>query len=179
MRLTPDTVFEAGKPENIMVDVRIEVEGVFNANGIIVAEEVELGTGVEINGTVTRGLVADNTFEVDGQTVRLTHDTEFVGGRARRHRRSVCPSRSKAPLMRAGVLVAAVVDFFIDLEGIITRGLAADNTFEVDGQTVRLTDDTVFEGGTAADIAIGVPVEVEGFFDEEGVLVAIEVDFNP
>jgi hypothetical protein len=112
VRLTSDTVFEVGKPDNITVDVRIEVEGVFNADGIILAEEVELGTGIEINGTVT-------------------------------------------------------------------RGLGADNTFEVDGQTARLTDDTVFVGGTATDIAIGVPVDVEGFIDEEGVLVATEVDFNP
>jgi hypothetical protein len=43
---------------------------------------------------------------------------------------------------------------------------------------VRLTPDTVFVGGTATDIAIGVLVEIEGFIDEEGVLVAIEVDFN-
>jgi hypothetical protein len=42
---------------------------------------------------------------------------------------------------------------------------------------VRLTEDTVFEGGTEADLAIGVPVEVEGRFDAEGVFVATEIEF--
>jgi hypothetical protein len=77
-----------------------------------------------------------------------------------------------------GVLVAAAIDFFIDLEGIITRVISAD-LFEVDGQRVRLTPLTVFERGTAADIAVGVGVEVAGFFDEEDVLVAAEIDLFP
>jgi Domain of unknown function (DUF5666) len=175
VQLTPDTVFEAGKPDNITVDVRIEVEGVFDANGIIVAEEVELGTGVEINGTVTRDL-ADNTFEVDGQTVRITRNTVFLGGERTDIEVGVSIEVEGA-FNESGVLVAAVVDFFVDVEGIITQGLTAENTFEVGDETVRITSDTVFEGGTATDIAIGVLVEVEGFRDEEGVLVAIEIEF--
>jgi hypothetical protein len=177
VRLTPDTVFEAGKPENIMVDVRIEVEGVFNAAGIIVAEEVELGTGVEINGTVTRGLVG-KTFEVDGQTVRIIpRKTEFVGcmGRNIKVGESI---EVEGAFDEAGVFVAAVVDSFDDLEGIITQGLI-DNIFEVDGQTVRIIGRTEFEGGSEADIMEGVRVEAEGCIDEDGVLVATEVDFNP
>jgi type IV secretory pathway VirB3-like protein len=177
VRLTSDTVFEAGKPDNIAVDVRIEVEGVFDAAGIIIAEAVELGTGVEINGTVTRGLATDNTFEVDDQPVRLTPDTVFVGGTASDITVGV-PIEVEGAFDNTGVFVAAVVDFFDDLEGTITQGLTGD-TFAVDDQPVRLTPDTVFVGGTASDIAIGVPVEVEGFLDEEGVLVATEVEFIP
>ena len=177
VRLTSDTVFEAGKPDNIAVDVRIEVEGVFDAAGIIIAEAVELGTGVEINGTVTRGLATDNTFEVDDQPVRLTPNTVFVGGTASDMTVGV-PIEVEGAFDNTGVFVAAVVDFFDDLEGTITQGLTGD-TFEVDDQPVRLTPDTVFVGGTASDIAIGVPVEVEGFLDEEGVLVATEVEFIP
>jgi hypothetical protein len=71
-----------------------------------------------------------------------------------------------------------VVDSFDDLEGIITQGLI-DNTFEVDGQTVRIIGRTEFEGGSEADIMEGVRVEAEGCIDEDGVLVATEVDFNP
>jgi hypothetical protein len=176
VRLTPGTVFEVGTPDNIAVDVRLEVEGVFDANGIIVAEEVELGAGIEIQGPITQGLTADNTFEVGGQTVRLTSDTVFVGG----ERTDIMVGvhvEVEGAFDETGALVATVVDFFIDLEGIITQGLTADNTFEVDGQTVRLTPDTELVGGTASDIAIGVPVDVEGFLDEAGVFVAIEVEF--
>jgi hypothetical protein len=64
----------------------------------------------------------------------------------------------------------------IELQGIITRVLASD-TFEVNGQPVQLTPAAVFEGGTAFDLAINAPVEVEGFFNAKGVLVAVEIDF--
>jgi hypothetical protein len=64
----------------------------------------------------------------------------------------------------------------IELQGIITRVLASD-TFEVNGQPVQLTPAAVFEGGTAFDLAINAPIEVEGFFNAKGVLVAVEIDF--
>jgi hypothetical protein len=63
-------------------------------------------------------------------------------------------------------------------EGSITRLISAD-TFEPSGQPVRLTPETVFEGGTAADLAVNVRVEVEGRFDTESVLVATEIAFLP
>jgi hypothetical protein len=176
VRLTDDTVFEVGAPDNITVDVRIEVEGVFDADGIIIAQEVELGTGVEIQGTITRGLAADNTFEVNGQAVRFTEDTVFEGGTADDIAIDV-PVEVEGAFDAEGVLVAAIIDFFVDIEGTITQVISAD-TFEVNGQQrVRFTDDTVFEGGTADDIAIGVPVEVEGRFDAGDVLVATEIEF--
>jgi hypothetical protein len=176
VRLTSDTVFEAGTAANIAVDVRIEVEGVFDADGIIVAEEVELGAGIEFQGIITQGLSADNTFVVDAQRVRLTVDTVFIGGMVSDIAVGV-PVEVEGAFTADGVLVAAVIDFFVDLEGIVTQGLAADNTFEVDGQRVRVTDDTVFEGGTETNITIGMPVEVEGRFDEDNVLVATEIEF--
>ena len=49
--------------------------------------------------------------------------------------------------------------------------------FEIDGQLVQITPDTVFEGGTAANIAVNVQVDVEGFFDADDVFVATEIDF--
>ncbi len=55
--------------------------------------------------------------------------------------------------------------------------MTAPHLFEVNGQPVRLTPNTVFEGGTAADLALNVPVEVTGFFDGEQVLVATEIEF--
>jgi hypothetical protein len=42
---------------------------------------------------------------------------------------------------------------------------------------VLFTPDTVFEWGTAADLAVDVPVEVEGFLDENGILVAVVIEF--
>jgi hypothetical protein len=169
-------VFERWTADNIAVDVRVEVEGSFNKAGIIVAAEVEFGAGIEIEGTITRVRSA-NLFEVDGQLVRLTPLTVFEGGTADDIAVDV-HVEVEGSFDEKGVLVAAAIDFFIDLEGIITRVISAD-LFEVDGQRVRLTPLTVFERGTAADIAVGVGVEVAGFFDEEDVLVAAEIDLFP
>jgi hypothetical protein len=174
VRLTPGTVFERGTAADLAVNVSIEVEGFFAADGIVVVEEVELGAGVELQGIITRVTSAD-TFEVNGRPVRSTPDTVFEGGTAADLAVDV-PVEVEGFFDEDGVLVATEIDFLIDIEGIITRITSAD-TFEVNGQPVRFTPDTVFEGGTAADLAVDVPVEVEGFFDEDGVLVATEIGF--
>jgi Domain of unknown function (DUF5666) len=137
-----------------------------------------LGTGVEIQGTITRGLSADNTFEVNGQTVRLTPAIVFVGGTAADIAVGM-HVEVEGTFAADGVLDTAVVDFTVDIEGSITRDLSADDTFEVDGQVVQLTPATVFEGGTAADIAVDVRVEVAGRFDAENRFVAAEIEFLP
>jgi hypothetical protein len=107
--------------------------------------------------------------------VRFTLDTVFEGGTAADLAVDV-PVEVEGFFATDGVLVATEINFLIDLEGIITRVTSAD-TFEVNGQPVRFTPDTVFEGGTAADLAVDVPVEVEGFFATDGVLVATEIEF--
>ena len=176
IRVTPNTVFERGTVDNIAVDARVEVEGVFNKAGTIVAEEVEFGAGIELEGTITRVLSA-STFEVNGQRVQIIPGTVFEGGTADDIAVDV-HVEVEGSFDEKGVLVAAEIDFFSDLEGIITRVLSAD-LFEVDGQLVRLTPLTVFERGTAANIAVGVGVEVAGFLDAEGTFVAAEIDFLP
>jgi hypothetical protein len=175
VRLTDETVFEVGTAANIVVDVGIEVEGIFDADGVIIAQEVELGTGVEIQGTITRALSDDNTFEVNSQRVRFTDDTVFAGGTEADLAIGV-PVEVEGAFAADGVLVAAVIEFFVDIEGIITQ-IISEDTFAVNGRRVRFTDDTVFAGGTEADLAIGVPVEVEGRFDAEDILVATEIEF--
>lgn len=60
------------------------------------------------------------------------------------------------------------------VQGLITR-FASASDFDVDGHAVSTSASTVFEGGTAADLALNVQVEVEGTIDAGGVLVAEEV----
>ena len=60
------------------------------------------------------------------------------------------------------------------LEGLITRfGSASD--FDVAGHPVTTSAATQFDGGTAADLAVNVHVEVEGTIDAAGVLQADKV----
>ncbi len=64
-----------------------------------------------------------------------------------------------------------------EVEGLVTRfGSASD--FDVAGQRVTTNGSTRFEGGTAADLALDVSVEVEGALDANDTLVATKVEFK-
>ena len=68
----------------------------------------------------------------------------------------------------------------IEIEGMVTSdGIAEDGTFVITAKedvTVMLADNVEFEDGlTEADIVNGALIEVEGFFDENGILIAHEV----
>jgi len=88
----------------------------------------------------------------------------------------------------AGVLVATRIekesdgaagkaDEQADYEGLITSFVSATD-FSVAGQRVTTTSSTTYEGGTAANLALDVPVEVEGRFNATGVIVASKVQFR-
>ncbi len=64
-----------------------------------------------------------------------------------------------------------------EVEGLVTR-FVSPLDFDVAGQAVTTTAATVFEGGTSADLAADIKVEVEGEFDAAGVLVAGKVQFK-
>jgi hypothetical protein len=174
VRLTPATLFDKGTAADIAVNVRLEVEGVFDAQGIIVAEDVEFGASVDIEGFITQVISAD-TFEVEGRPVRFTPDTVFGHGTAADIMVGV-HVEVEGDFDTQGVLVATEIDFLVDLEGVITRVISAD-TFEVEGRPVRFTPDTVFSRGTAADIVANARVDIEGFVAADGVLVATEIEF--
>lgn len=78
---------------------------------------------------------------------------------------------------------ATQVEFFGDVVGPVTRVNPPKHTFEVLGQTVRVSADTLF-GGTALNadldgLVAGEVVEVSGFADSHGELMAARVDAVP
>ncbi|MCZ6876449.1 MAG: DUF5666 domain-containing protein, partial [bacterium] len=174
VQITPDTVFEKGTAADIADNVLVEIEGIFNNDGSILAEEVEFSSGVELRGVIT-DVTSAITFEVNGKAVRITPDTTI-------HEEAVDDIQVGRQVEVDGffnmddVLVATEIEFF--LEGTITA-ITSDDTFEVDGQAVRFTPDTVFEQGVAGDLAVSVQVEVEGFFDATDIFVATEIGFSP
>lgn len=66
---------------------------------------------------------------------------------------------------------------FGEIEGLITLFVSATD-FEVNGQPVTTTSGTQYEDGSAASLAAGVRVEVDGTLNADGVLVADEIDFE-
>lgn len=64
-----------------------------------------------------------------------------------------------------------------ELIGYVTAYVSATN-FEVDGQAVTTTDDTVYVNGTVDTLALDVKVSIDGTFDENNVLVAGRIVFH-
>ena len=64
-----------------------------------------------------------------------------------------------------------------ELIGYVTAFETPDN-FEVDGQAVMATQDTVYVNGTAETLAIDVKVSIDGTIDDAGVLVADRIVFH-
>ena len=75
---------------------------------------------------------------------------------------------------------ATTVSFANDLRGPITQIDVNAQTFLVLGQTVRVTDATLFDdslvASVLADMPVNTPVEVSGFLDSAGVLIASRIE---
>ena len=65
----------------------------------------------------------------------------------------------------------------VEIEGFITRFESALD-FDVAGRPVTTDERTRYEDGTADDLALEVRIEVEGYKDDNGVLVAAEIEFD-
>lgn len=63
----------------------------------------------------------------------------------------------------------------IHLYGTVSSEGVVDNMFELDGQAIMVTENTKIEHGTIDDIVLGAKLKVEGYLNQDGVLVAHEI----
>lgn len=176
----------------------VEVSGFVKANGGIVATRIELkapGGELEVKGLVSGLDTLSSLFNINALTVDFS-------GAVLENFPGAGPSNGDVvevkcdPLVApggncfdaGGVLLATRVELLdpalgaaeddeVEIEGFITR-FVDEFDFDVAGQPVTTNAQTVFENGTAADLALNVKVEVEGRVDANGVLVADEVDIR-
>ncbi len=88
----------------------------------------------------------------------------------------------------SGELVATRVEFkggdfgedgdYAEIEGFITRFVSVTD-FDVEGVPVTTNDQTTYENGSSADLALNRKVEVEGDINASGIIVADEVEIKP
>lgn len=78
-----------------------------------------------------------------------------------------------------GARVTIAQDPAISLSGRVRslEGSCPNRRFTVNGQRVRTTSSTDYEGGSCGDLAEGVAVRLKGLLSTDGVLTAFEVDF--
>lgn len=185
-----DTVFDdsifPSSLDGLSVGQIVEISGFVGADGSITATHIEPAgnTDFDIAGIVSALDPVAMTFRINSQAIDYSGATlrDFPAGQIEDGMRVEAEGSSFGP---DGELIATKVDFEGDdwpgdenddfeIEGLITRYVSATD-FDVSGYTVTTTVSTIFENGSATDLAEGVKVEVEGSFDSEGTLVARKV----
>jgi hypothetical protein len=167
----------------------VEVEGnLDNAGGQMLATEIEPADELDIDDADTIeviGFVTDFVsifeFTIGQQLVTTNADTLYVDGEPEEIAAGV-KLEAEGRLID-GILYANEIEFWqpgqIEIEGIVTD-IASPTEFTVGDQVVQTDAETVFELGSADDIALGVLLEIKGVpVDiERSVLVADKVSFE-
>jgi len=169
-----------------------EVHGLVNADGVIAAGFIEKKTAplpaFEVKGFVKNHNDALKTFDIGALTVNYNGAiitdmpaTTSWNGLLVEAKGSTCTGT--VPV--CGTLIATKVEpngpqmqdaAEFEIEGFVTK-INSPADFVVGNQRVVTTASTLFEGGVAGDIAVGVRLEVEGML-AGGVLTASKVEFG-
>lgn len=183
-----DTVYDNRLVLPLQVGDEVEVSGFRQADSTILATRIEPqspGSEFEVKGSVVNLDAASLVFDVGTLTVDYSAATleDFPGGEIGEGD----PVEVHGTSFNAqNQLEATRVEYeedhidgedgdYAEIEGLVTR-FASATDFDVSGQAVVTNAGTEFQGGTAADLALDVKVEVEGTFNASGVLVADTVE---
>jgi hypothetical protein len=175
--------------DGLQVGQRVEVSGLVGADGVIAATRVErkpAATAVEVKGVASSVDAAARRFNI-GLLV-VDYGSAALSGFSTGQPVNGDLVEVVGSVGAADTLVATRVEKrsaglsgssndTADLDGLVTRFVSATD-FDVAGQRVTTSAATRYQGGTAADLALDVNVEVEGGFDATGRVVATEVEFR-
>ena len=192
VQVGPSTSFDDSSAprslDGVVVGDRIEVSGFPASDGTVNATRIERKAAqgsYEIKGTVASLDTNARRFSLGALTV--SYASAQLSGFASGQPANGDTVEAAGALDGSGTLVASRVekesesggtsDDDADYEGLITRFVSATD-FSVDGQRVTTASATAYEGGTVADLALDVSVEVEGRFNSAGVIVASKVQFR-
>ena len=168
----------------------VEVSGLVDANGTILATRIERKTGfvagvteVEVRSTLS-GLDTNARIFVLG-ALTVNFGTATVVGALRNGVFVQVRGTQTAPgnsitATRVTVedpTVGGAAGTKIEAEGFVTAFTSATD-FRVNGQAVTTTAQTVFENGTVTDLALNARLEVEGQLGTNGTLVAEKISFR-
>ena len=177
--------FSGGTVGDLANGRQVTITGVVQ-NGILAAQQIAIGqapqgTSLSVEGSIT-GFVSVSSFLVSGQQVNAANAT-FHNGTAASIANGVRVSVDGT--LQAGVLVASSVEIQesdgsgepqeIEVRGLITNFVSVSN-FQVAGRVVDASNAKI-DGGTAADLANGKQVQVQGLLINQ-VVKASELEFE-
>jgi hypothetical protein len=191
-----DTVIDGGSPAALAGGVRVEVHGLRDGSGRVRASRIEIlgaqQASDELRGAVSALDTGVSRFMLNGNVV-----VAYAGARFNPPGAGVGDLASGALVevrgaLNAGVLTATEIDVEAlkdrafagaagerqDVEGFVTGFAAHPGDFLVNGRAARTTTATIFEGGTAGDLANDARIEASGQVDSSGVLVLAHVEFK-
>jgi len=183
-----DRISPAGL-DGLAVGNRVEISGTVSSTGVVNATRVELksdSASVEVKGLVASLDTGNKRFAIN--QLQVDYSAAQVNGFGSGQPANGDDVEVKGPLNGSGMLVASSVEKKsastpgtsedkADFEGQVTRFVSTTD-FDVAGQRVTTTAATTYDGGTAANLALDVKVEVEGNFDASGRIVATRVAFR-
>jgi len=168
----------------------VEVSGLIDAHGTILATRIERQTGfvasvteVEVRSTLSGLDTNAHTFVLGALTVNFRTATvvgSLSNGVFVQVRGTQTASGSSMTATRVTVedpTVGGATGTKIEIEGFVTAFTSA-TVLRVNGQAVTTTAQTVFDNGTVTDLAQNVRLEVEGQVDANSTLVAEKISFR-
>lgn len=182
-----DTISPSGLA-GIHVGAVIEVSGMSAPDGTIRATRIEAtaaNAGMQVIGKASATDSTVRTLEINALVVDFSAAT-LVGFPASGPKDGDLVEVIGATLESNGALKATSLELRtgagmqpaandnLRVEGLVTKFTSASN-FEVGGLAVTTSASTEFFGGTAADLALNVGVEIEGSINTSGALVATRV----
>lgn len=184
IRITDDTEFEHGDASMIAVDVKLKVEGTMDANGVLIADEIEFHQEAEtevfmpieaVNATAGTVTMLGQTIYVNTSTV-MKDERDEGSSPVRYFSLSdlVAGDWIEAKLfVRDGKLIAASLErddagSSAKLEGTIDS---------ITGTQLVIDGFTVDSAAVIGTFTVGVEIEVKGTISN-GVLVATEVSLE-
>jgi len=192
IRVGPETVLDLGAGADLstlQAGDRVEISGFRGAGSVISASYVKRASaadGLRILGPVRNLDVGAHTFTIGALTVDYTSAGLIEGfpvGEPRNGDRVLAEGPS---LNGSGALVAVGLRYFepeaadregqeAEVEGLITRFVSATD-FDIAGKPATTTPQTIYEGGSAADLALDAKIQIEGRFDTNGTIVARKIE---
>ena len=169
----PHTVFEGGGPGNLALDVSVEVEGVFGANGALVADRVIIrGTRIRIHAQVdskstTSVTALSITATVDSTTIveddssmeiepfdvsQLKDSVDFVEVRSFKNPAASTPFLAER-VRRVHPQSAVHLQYFeVRLQGFVDVDPVDMASFVIHGVTIYVNQDTRYQNASKDEI---------------------------
>jgi Domain of unknown function (DUF5666) len=181
---------EAGDTlDDLAVGDYVEVSGLFNADGELVAtriEQVDSSSELRIIGRVEMVDLGAFTFSIGDLVVDYSGALLIEGFEEGAPENGDVVLVVGSGLDIAGALTAARLANIdsdeseyggdeAEVEGLITRFVSTTD-FDVAGKRATTTNTTTYEGGSAADLQLNVKIQIEGEFDGSGTIVADKIE---